>query len=139
MSNWLQFRCGEFPLLLPAEAVLDIARNQGGDDAAGRRVWRASSLPVVDMPARLGCSGGEHAIAIVVGDAQSAHALCVVDDVIGMREIDEAGITPVDDFNETLAGWFAGVSPDVQGRCLLCLRFPFVWLDEGACSAGRNP
>lgn len=138
MSAWLQVRCGAFPLLLPAEHVLDVSRNAAGGDASGHRHWRGINLPLVDLPARLGCAPGARALAVVIGNGQQAQAMCLVDEVPGLCELDDDAIRPVAATGSEFGRWLAGVATAGDGHCRLCLRVPFAWLDEGAAGTGRT-
>lgn len=136
MSQYLQFRCGPYRLLVPIEAVVEIGAADAAD-SGGRRAWRGGTLPVVDLAGFLGLSRAPRAQQLVLGEAAALHLLDV-DQVDGLVELPGAGFATLADLSPPLAALVDAAVPAPDGAaCLLRLRQPFAWQPPRDDATGR--
>lgn len=139
MTTYLRLRCGDYPLLMPAHAVIEIAANEGEQGGGGgHRAWRDRTLRLVDLPAWLGCAGEACREQVVVGVNGDARAIVMVGRVEGIVALADTAFVDVAAVTYAMGEALDGVCPDDDGGCLLRLREPFPWMDEGVASEPRR-
>lgn len=100
IERHLRLVCGPWILLAPSTAVrevIELEHGPGEGEAAGRRLWRGHSVPVLDARAWLGApplAAGAPQIDVVIEEAGREAALRV-DDVAGLIQSELGEVMPL--------------------------------------------
>lgn len=132
MSQYLDFRCGPYRLLLSLRHVVEIAdAPMPGTSAAGnasRRAWRERTLPLCNLTVHLGSAPPERSLQIVILRDRDELEILDVDAVLGLSEVSDAEFASIAGLDPSLQALVDAVSPDpAGGSCRLRLRHPFAW------------
>ena len=145
MKNYLHFSCGKYEFLLIAHCVLEVGFNSqsscskesGGDNKEGEsnknfRLWRDSTLPVINLAKFLQLNSFENSYQLVIEnaeDSQDSDSMIIdVDDVHGLLNISDEDFVdftkPADELDDFID--LAYIQPS-SGKCLLRIHQPFPW------------
>lgn len=136
MSQYIDFRCGPYRLLLALGHVVEIsdAPAGAGEGNATRRAWRDRTLRLCNLTAYLGGQPAERCLQVVLRGEEDKLEIIDVDAVLGLCEIDATAFVTIAGLAPSLQALADAVSPDPEdGACRLRLRHPFAWNAGGTC------
>lgn len=123
MGDYLRVAVGPYQLLLDAGQVLEVVEDAVAAGAAGWRLWRGRSVPVLDMRGRLGLDEGDPGPLVISGRADGAGCRAVrVDRVVGLCRYSDASVRPLPPLPPQAGALFDGALDDAAGRLLLRCR-----------------
>lgn len=135
MTTYLHIANGAFGLLVDIDRVLEVSDIAVRDAAgtAGLRNWREQNLPVINLGAQLGLPGAFARQQVILRDDAAGDAAYALDveRVVELVDIDDRRLQPVNDISAGLTRLIDAAVPAAGGHCLLRLRIPFAWSDEG--------
>lgn len=130
MAEYLHIHCGPHQLLLDAGHVVEVADCRHAERMdREHRIWRDRRLPVLDLAAFLGVSGGHRRQQIVIAGGTGladADRVLDVDRVERLVSLEAGDFVEVAAVTAALDGLVDGIWRDGPA-CLLRIRHPFAW------------
>ena len=127
MRRYLQIRSSRYQLLIPADGVrevLDLSEeNSSAGESHGCRLWRGSSIRVVNLLKVLTGGVGSAGAALVYGNDESDQPFMLLcDEVVGLIQAADEVFKPLPQLDERVSLYFDCILPDnASGRMLLRL------------------
>jgi hypothetical protein len=129
MSRYLQLHSGPVAFLLGVDCIQEVGAVGDIPDSSGLRLWRDKQIRVWNMPRLFGFSGPcTHQVVV---QENSRLVILDVDQIAGLMTIEENRFQPFSPVTAEASRYFDHALPLPDGRCLLRLRRPLGWLDDG--------